>query len=117
MTRRRRNVFGELKVALQEALQYERGHQIDLRVTAIPPLAKSMPPSRIKRIRVSLRASQPQFARLLNVSTNTVQSWEQGVRRPRQAALKLLMIADKNPQALLDEPSTSQARGAAAAAR
>jgi len=117
MTRRRRNVFGELKVALQDALQYERGYQIDLRVTAIPALAKSMPPSRIKKIRVSLRASQPQFARLLNVSTNTVQSWEQGVRRPRQAALKLLTIADRNPQALLDEPSTSQARGAAVAAR
>jgi putative transcriptional regulator len=117
MTRRRRNVSCELKTALQDALQYERGYQIDLRVTAIPPLAKSMPPSRIKKIRVSLRASQPQFARLLNVSTNTVQSWEQGVRRPRQAALKLLMIADRNPQALLDEPSTSQARGAAAVAR
>ncbi len=115
MTRRRRNVFGELKTALQDALQYERGYQIDLRVTAIPPLAKSMPPSRIRKIRVSLRASQPQFARLLNVSTNTVQSWEQGVRRPRQAALKLLMIADRNPQALLDEPSTSQARGATVA--
>jgi len=71
--------------------------------------AKRMPPSRIKRIRISLHASQPQFARLLNVSTNTVQSWEQGVRRPRQAALKLLMIANRNPQALLDIPTPPQA--------
>ena len=117
MTRRRRNVFGELQTALQDALQYERGYQIDLRVTAIPPLAKSMRPSRIKRIRVSLRASQPQFARLLNVSTNTVQSWEQGVRRPRQAALKLLMIADRNPQALLDIPSPPPARGSSLVSR
>jgi putative transcriptional regulator len=102
MTRIRRKLFGELRTALQDALQYERGQKIDLRVTAIPSPAKSMPPRRIRKIRVSLHASQTQFARLLNVSPNTVESWEQGVRRPRQAALKLLMIADRNPQALLD---------------
>jgi DNA-binding transcriptional regulator YiaG len=34
-------------------------------------------------------------------SPNAVRSWEQGTRRPRQAALKLLMIAKKNPKALL----------------
>ena len=102
MARTRRRLFGDLRTALEDALQYERGQKIDLRVTAIPGPAKSMPPSRIRKIRVSLHASQTQFARLLNVSTNTVESWEQGVRRPRQAALKLLMIADRNPQALLD---------------
>ena len=116
MTRRRRKVFGELRTALEEALRYEGGEGIDLRVTAIPPLAKSMPPSRIKRIRVALHASQPKFARLLNVSTQTVQSWEQGVRQPRQAALKLLTIADKNPQALLDAPLPEHGRGRAVGA-
>ena len=102
MTRTRRRLFGELRTALQDALQYERGRKLDLRVTTIPKPAKSLPPHRIRKIRASLHASQTQFARLLNVSTNTVESWEQGVRRPRQAALKLLMIADRNPQALLD---------------
>jgi putative transcriptional regulator len=111
MTRTRRKLFGELRTALQDALQYERGREIDLRVTAIPKPAQAIPPNRIKKIRVSLHASQPQFARLLNVSTNTVQSWEQGVRRPRQAALKLLMIADRNPQALLDASFPPHAQG------
>jgi DNA-binding transcriptional regulator YiaG len=41
------------------------------------------------------------FATYLNVSPNAVRSWEQGTRRPRQAALKLLVIAKKNPKALL----------------
>ena len=41
------------------------------------------------------------FARFLNVSANTVRSWEQGTRRPRGADLKLLSIAKKNPQVLL----------------
>ena len=90
MTTTRRKVFDELKTALQDALQYESGREIDLRVTEVPTVAKSMPPSRIKRIRTALHASQPQFARLLNVSTNTVQSWEQGVRRPRPAAPEAL---------------------------
>ena len=110
MTRKRRKVFGELRTALEGALRYERGEEVDLRVTAIPPLAKSMPPSRIRKIRAALHASQPKFARLLNVSTQTVQSWEQGVRQPRQAALKLLTIADRCPQALLDAPLPAQGR-------
>jgi putative transcriptional regulator len=95
-------LFDELKSSLEEALNYEQGLPLDLRVTDIPPVAKSMSPAHIRQIRRSLRASQPVFAMLLNVSTNTVQSWEQGIRRPRKAALKLLSIARKNPRALLD---------------
>jgi hypothetical protein len=49
----------------------------------------------------ALHASQALFATYLNVSTNAVRSSEQGTRRPRQAALKLLVIAKKNPKALL----------------
>jgi len=55
----------------------------------------------IWEIRQSLNASQVLFARFLNVSANTVRSWEQGTRRPRGADLKLLRSAKKNPQALL----------------
>ncbi len=102
MARRRNTVFKELHSALKDALAYEHGEQPDLRVTEIPPPAKRMGPYQIKQIRLALHASQPVFARLLNVSTNTVESWEQGVRQPRQAALKLLAIARKNPKALLE---------------
>jgi DNA-binding transcriptional regulator YiaG len=49
-----------------------------------------------------MNASQALFARLLNVSSNAVESWEQGIREPRQATLKLLHIARKTPGALLD---------------
>ena len=37
----------------------------------------------------------------MNVSTNAVESWEQGVRQPREATLKLLYIARKHPKILL----------------
>ncbi len=102
MKKKRTKVFGELNEALRDALAYERGEQVDLRTTNIPAPAKRMRPRDIKRIRLGLKASQPVFARLLNVSTNTVESWEQGVRQPRQAALKLLTIAARNPRALLE---------------
>jgi putative transcriptional regulator len=40
------------------------------------------------------------FARIINVSPNTVESWEQGARRPREASLKLLTIAHLHPEVL-----------------
>jgi DNA-binding transcriptional regulator YiaG len=77
------------------------GIKLDLRSVEIPPRPKPMKPSDIRGLRESLNASQTLFARLLNVSSNAVESWEQGLREPRQATLKLLHIARKNPDVLL----------------
>jgi DNA-binding transcriptional regulator YiaG len=74
---------------------------LDLRSVEIPPRPKPMKPSDIRSLRESLNASQALFASLLNVSSNAVESWEQGIREPRQATLKLLHIVRKNPNALL----------------
>jgi putative transcriptional regulator len=95
------NIFDDMKEALQDVAAYERGEAVNLRVTRIPSRPKEISPREIRRIRQALKASQPLFAAYLNVSTNAVRSWEQGTRRPRQAALKLLMIAKKDPRALL----------------
>jgi putative transcriptional regulator len=46
--------------------------------------------------------SQARFAELLGVSVRTLQDWEQGRRAPSGAARTLLMIAAKNPKALLE---------------
>ena len=46
--------------------------------------------------------TQAEFAVLLGVSPRTLQDWEQGRRAPSGAARTLLLIAAKNPQALLD---------------
>ena len=74
---------------------------LDLRTVEIPPRPRPMKPADIRSLRGSLNASQALFARLLNVSSNAVESWEQGIRQPRQATLKLLHIARKNPGVLL----------------
>lgn len=77
------------------------GIKLDLRSVELPARPKSMKPADIRALRESLNASQSLFARLLNVSSNAVESWEQGIREPRQATLKLLHIARKSPDVLL----------------
>jgi putative transcriptional regulator len=94
-------VFDDLRESLQDALAFEQGRKINLRVTELPPRPPKLRPRDIRDIRLSLNASQVLFATFLNVSPNTIRSWEQGTRRPQGADLKLLSIAKKNPQALL----------------
>ena len=85
-----------------EAAELQRTPALDLRRVELPPRPKPMKPADIRALRTSLNASQVLFARLLNVSPNAVESWEQGVRAPRQATLKLLHIVRKRPESLLD---------------
>ena len=74
---------------------------LDLRSVEMPSPPKPLKPAEIRAMRSAMNASQALFAHLLNVSSNAVESWEQGVRQPRQATLKLLHIVRKNPGALL----------------
>ncbi|MEK6285057.1 MAG: helix-turn-helix domain-containing protein [Acidobacteriota bacterium] len=56
----------------------------------------------IVQLRERLNFSQGMLARALNVSPSTIQAWEAGRRTPSDAALKLLAIAEKHPEALFD---------------
>ena len=56
----------------------------------------------VTAIREGTGLSQARFALLLGVSVRTLQEWEQGRRAPSGAARTLLLIARKNPRALLD---------------
>ena len=87
--------FAELMTSAKQALAYERGEDSGHRVTRI---AVPRPP----RLRQQLKYSQSVFARVLNVSPKTVQAWEQGIRVPSDAALKLLSIAKRHPEVLLE---------------
>lgn len=50
--------------------------------------------------RNSVNLTQREFAKLLNVSIDTVQDWEQGRRSPRGAAKTLLRVAQDHPEVL-----------------
>lgn len=49
----------------------------------------------VKALRERLRVSQPVLAAYLGVTKSTVAQWEQGNKRPRGPALKLLNLADR----------------------
>lgn len=94
-------IFEELRESLVDARAYEHGEEVDLRVTHFAAPPKPMKPDEIRAIRKSLHASQSSFAHFLCVSPKAVQSWEQGLRRPQNTALRLLTIAKKNPKVLV----------------
>jgi putative transcriptional regulator len=96
--------FTGLKEAMEDALAFERGQHRDLRVTRIqaPRPPKPLSPRDIARIREKLNCSHAVFAMMLNISPKTVQAWEQGSREPGDAALKLLTIAKRHPEILLE---------------
>jgi len=104
-------VFDDLMEGFREAIARKKGQNTTLRVTNIPRV-KPMRPRQIKRIRLALGASQSVFAYILNVSPKVVQSWEHGARKPTNAALKLLSIAQNDPQILLQPSATWRGRGA-----
>ena len=80
--------FREILEGLRELKRGETG-----RVVNLPPVSE---------IRRKVGLSQSRFAALLGVSVRTLQDWEQGRRAPSGAARTLLLIAEKNPGALLD---------------
>ena len=84
----KRNVGQEILEGLRELKRGEVG-----RVVNLPSVAA---------IRERTGLSQAKFAGLLGVSVRTLQEWEQGRRAPSGAARTLLMVAAKNPQALLE---------------
>jgi putative transcriptional regulator len=84
----KRNVGMEILEGLRQLKRGEIG-----RVVSVPS---------VTAIRERTGLSQAQFAVLLGVSVRTLQEWEQGRRAPSGAARTLLMVAAKNPQALLE---------------
>ena len=77
-----------------------RSERIRVRKLKLPPRLHSLPIREIKAIRTQLGFSQAEFAALLNVPTVTAVSWENGVRKPSGAALRLLSVARKHPKVL-----------------
>ena len=73
-------------------------------------LPMRIPADRIREIRRSLDMSQRVFADVLNVSLATVRSWEQGVRIPDGASLRLLSIAERYPETIIEAASVSTSR-------
>jgi putative transcriptional regulator len=106
------SVFEQIKTGLEDCLSHAKGELTlaTIRVPAPPPKAN---PRKIAALRRHLYMSQSVFAATLNVSTKTVQSWEQGLREPNEASLRLLQIIGSQPSvvtALFSEGPVSGGR-------
>jgi len=88
MVKKTRDIVAEILQGLREIKRGEPG-----RVVNRPDVAET---------RAKTGLSQARFAQLLGVSVRTLQDGEQRRRAPSGDARTLLMIAAKNPQALLD---------------
>ncbi len=66
------------------------------------PHPTSVEPEQIVSLRQSLKMSQAVFAGLLGVRPASVMSWEYGRRSPSGPALRLLEIATRHPEVLLE---------------
>jgi putative transcriptional regulator len=88
MAKRTRNVGMEILEGLRQLKRGDHG-----RIINVPSVAS---------VREKTGLSQSRFAELLGVSVRTLQEWEQWRRAPSGAARTLLLIAAKNPRALLD---------------
>jgi putative transcriptional regulator len=94
----RKPLFERLKTGLDEAIQHARG-EITLKTYTLelPDPPPQVGADELTKLRLECGISQAIFARVLNVSPKTVQSWEQGARRPSQAALRLIDLFRQDP--------------------
>jgi putative transcriptional regulator len=97
----RKPLAERLKAGLQEGIAYAEG-KINLRTVQLPERPPKFSAKKVIRLRASTGMSQTIFARLLNVSPKTVQSWEQGQRVPSQAAQRMLHIFQERPEMVLE---------------
>ncbi len=97
--------FGDLLIqGANEALAYIRGSgNARVHYTAAPPVIPPPPAyaaERIRALRLRFGFNQRSFARVLNVSDQTVRAWEQGINTPSGASLRLLELAERYPEVL-----------------
>ena len=99
--KQRKPLAERLKAGLQEGIAYAQG-KIDLRTIQLPDRPPKFSAKKVIHLRESRGMSQAVFARLLNVSPKTVQSWEQGQRVPSQAAQRMLHVFQERPEMVLE---------------
>ncbi len=101
--RKRLPVADQIRTGLEEAIRHAKG-EITLKTTTLemPDRAPEVGAEELTKLRLASGMSQAVFAQVLNVSTKTVQSWEQGTRKPSQAALRLIQVFRQDPGSLLE---------------
>jgi putative transcriptional regulator len=88
-------LFNELVGSIEEAGEYLRGEADAAEVGFV-----GEPDPR--EIRKQLGLTQEEFASALCISVKTLRNWEQGRREPSGPAMRLLQIAAKHPEVVIE---------------
>lgn len=86
--------FDSIKTGLEEAIDHAKGGKTHARIYRRNRWTWW-------RLRRRLGMTQEQFAARFGVSVATLRHWERGDRIPRGAALVLLNLIDREPQAVM----------------
>jgi len=89
-------VGADLVEAFEEMAAHLRG---DVEVESYDVPADVLTPSRIKEIRRKVASSTKAFEAAFRISARTMESYEQGRRKPDAAMTALLRIIEKEPRA------------------
>jgi len=87
--------FEEIKEGLEDAVEFSKGIKSKVKVYKPKPV-------NVKLIRAKLDMTQEIFAATFGISLGTLRHWERGDRTPRGAALTLLNVVDRAPNAVLN---------------
>ncbi len=91
--------FEALLQSIREMKEIIAGRREPARVTTAEELRARLEANAFE-IRAELGLSQKKFAKLMGISVDTLQNWEQGRRTPDGPARVLLRVAEKHPEAL-----------------
>lgn len=103
MTKQNLSFFDEIKLGLEQAIDYEQGNTKSARqdVITVKPL-ESYSKEDIKRIRLNMTLTQKTFAQTIGVSVKTIEAWERGTNSPNGSASRLLELMDQQPDIVKD---------------
>jgi putative transcriptional regulator len=100
MTKKQRQpLFERLKQGLNEGIAHAQG-ELTLRTVQVPEQPPEIDAKTLAALRLRAAMSQGVFAKMLNVSTKTLQSWEQGIRKPSDASRRLIQVFSLHPEVL-----------------
>ena len=91
----RKTLAQRLKLGLTEGIEHARGERTLVTHEIDAPPGREYTGEQVAAIRKRHGLSQVAFAGVLMVNVKTLQSWEQGARRPSRPTMRLLQVFDQ----------------------
>jgi putative transcriptional regulator len=90
-----------LKAGLEEGIAHAKG-EITLKTVELPEKPPTVDARTLAALREAAQMSQTLFAKVMNVSPKTIQSWEQGTRVPSMASRRLIQVFSQRPEVVCE---------------